>query len=712
MARVRKLILTIASGSVLYSGLAPAVGLGEITISSALNQPLEAEIELLDTAGLTESEMRIALASPDEFMRAGVDRPRFLDDLRFTSTMRGNKHFIRVVSRKPVREPYLNFVVEVARPGGRVLREYTLLIDPPEMLADRPQAAGFQRASEPAAPRMRLPEVATPPSAVQGNTYTVVRGDSLWKIARGLQAAGSQVAMPALMADIHALNPQAFVGGDIDRLISGATLLLPDRANPAVPAVTDAAANTGQAVESAVVEATVAQPAVTQTAAGETEAVVQAIEVQRRLDEVLATQERERLQLQQQMNDLQSQLTSLRLQVASKDEQVQTLRSQLDQQPPLAQPQSVPVPVPVPEPEMVVPATSETPQVMPAGESGWLPGWLLNLSGGALLAVIAGGFLWWRRREPVAQEPERVLADYPKAVSAVAAAPLRVRMAQPAEPAMATANVAAEGVAVLPVAPAEPDALDGANIYIAYGRLDEAREVLERALDKQPTRNDIRLRLLELLARTGDSAAFTQHEQRLLANAGDPAQLQRIKSAHPALTEHPVDVLESAVLDLSEPVLPNASNDLCADAPLNLDDLSLDADWGLVSPFDQVIPSKAASLKEEIPINGRLELPEVMDISNDAEALNPFTNFQIKSKPAEDLSDGNLVDPFGEDNRHIGRNLDHLATHPQSLSRLNMALAYIDQGDLQSACDILNQLISEGDDRQKKQAREILARIA
>ena len=92
MARVRKLILTIASGSVLYSGLAPAVGLGEITISSALNQPLEAEIELLDTAGLTESEMRIALASPDEFMRAGVDRPRFLDDLRFTSTMRGNKH--------------------------------------------------------------------------------------------------------------------------------------------------------------------------------------------------------------------------------------------------------------------------------------------------------------------------------------------------------------------------------------------------------------------------------------------------------------------------------------------------------------------------------------------------------------------------------------------------------------------------------------------
>lgn len=77
MARVRKLILTIASGSVLYSGMAPAIGLGEITINSALNQPLEAEIELLEVGDITDSEMRIALAPPDAFARAGVDRSRF-----------------------------------------------------------------------------------------------------------------------------------------------------------------------------------------------------------------------------------------------------------------------------------------------------------------------------------------------------------------------------------------------------------------------------------------------------------------------------------------------------------------------------------------------------------------------------------------------------------------------------------------------------------
>ena len=93
-------------------------------------------------------------------------------------------------------------------------------------------------------------------------------------------------------------------------------------------------------------------------------------------------------------------------------------------------------------------------------------------------------------------------------------------------------------------------------------------------------------------------------------------------------------------------------------------------------------------------------------------AFRPFVNFQIKSRPADELLDSRSLESEEVDKRPASRNLDHLAGNPQSISRLNMALAYIDQGNLQSACDILNQLISEGDDKQKKQAREILARIA
>ncbi len=696
MARVRKLILTIASGSVLYSGMAPAIGLGEITINSALNQPLEAEIELLEVGDITDSEMRIALAPPDAFTRAGVDRTSFLDDLRFTTLLRGNKSIIRVESRKPVREPYLNFVVEMARPSGRVLREYTLLIDPPGTLADRPQAAGFQRSVEAEVPRMQLPAVSTPPTAVQGNTYQVARGDSLWKIARKLQVAGSPESLPVLMADIHALNPRAFVGGDIDRLISGATLLLPDRANPAITAPAPAVAGS----------AAVAAPGVPPSAPEAPPAESPVALVQQRLDEALAAQDQQRLQLQQQMNDLQSQLTTLRLQVADKDQQVEALQARLVQQ---QQPAVEAVPVnPVDAAAMPAPTVSEV--------SGWWSGWLTGFAGGGLLAALLGGVFWWRRRRPADPAPERVFGDYQ------AAQPVAVRTPLPSVSKTAVAPVSTEPLeqpATRPVEKksaevAEPDALDGANIYVAYGRLDEAREVLERALDKEPARNEVRLRLLELLAKMGDGKAFAQHEQMLMANAGDLEHLARIKIAHPDFAGKPVepDPLEHVVLDLGEPIDMAAASPVLGATPLNLDDLALDAACALAHPLGQPIPASSRQVPEDLPLSGSLELPEVADVPVDAGGFSPFVNFQIKSRPADELLDSRSLESEEVDKRPASRNLDHLAGNPQSISRLNMALAYIDQGNLQSACDILNQLISEGDDKQKKQAREILARIA
>lgn len=698
MARVRKLILSIASGSVLYSGMVPAIGLGEITINSGLNQPLEAEIELLEVGDLSESEMRIALAPADVFQRAGVDRTSFLDDLRFTALLRGNKSVIRVVSRKPVREPYLNFVVEVARPSGRLLREYTLLIDPPESLANRPQAAGFQRNSEPAAPSMVLPQVAATPQASQGNTYQVVSGDSLWKIARRLQSAGSQVSLPDLMADIHALNPQAFVGGNIDRLVSGATLLLPDRANPAPSAPLASAQPASQTEPLA--------PSTEQLSAAV--APEEVARVQQQLDEVQAAQDQQNLQLQQQMSELQNQLATLREQVSSKDQQVAALQSQLQQQ-------AKPAPAAVSETVMVSTNTGGAP-------SGWFSGWLFGLASGGLLAAIIGGVFWWRRRSQPEPEPERVFSEYQRLQPSLGLPPVRSRVMEQPEP---LAEPAAEPVAAVPPKPlekqsavvAEPDALDGANIYIAYGRLDEAREVLERSLEQEPGRNEIRLRLLELLARMGDSAAFERHERLLIANANasDRALLERIKIAHPNFAEDQEgadDPLAEAVLHLGGAVAPEAGRNQLEDAPLNLDNLELDEDWGLTSPFDPSTPEKPELVEE--PISGKLELPEVTDIPAEAGAqvFSPFANFHIKSKPADELLHGGSLEAGVPEKQNSARDLDHLAGDPQSISRLNMALAYIDQGDLQSACNILNQLISEGDDKQKKQAREILSRIA
>ncbi|QQZ43590.1 LPXTG cell wall anchor domain-containing protein [Pseudomonas sp. SK3(2021)] len=115
----------------LYSSQASAVGLGEITVHSALNQPLEAEIALVQAQGLEEGELSVSLATASEFKQAGVERLPFLEDLRFTQVLQGERKVIRVVSSKPVNEPFLDFLLQVNQANGRQLREYTLLIDPP-----------------------------------------------------------------------------------------------------------------------------------------------------------------------------------------------------------------------------------------------------------------------------------------------------------------------------------------------------------------------------------------------------------------------------------------------------------------------------------------------------------------------------------------------------------------------------------------------------
>ncbi|NLC99566.1 MAG: peptigoglycan-binding protein LysM, partial [Gammaproteobacteria bacterium] len=132
MLQVRMLVLAVAAATAFTSGFANALGLGELAVKSSLNQPLEAEITLLEVRDLTSANIKTRLASAEDFTKTGVDRQFFLTGLTFTPMVGANgKSVIRVTSAKPVKEPYLNFLVEVLWPNGRLLREYTLLLDPP-----------------------------------------------------------------------------------------------------------------------------------------------------------------------------------------------------------------------------------------------------------------------------------------------------------------------------------------------------------------------------------------------------------------------------------------------------------------------------------------------------------------------------------------------------------------------------------------------------
>lgn len=218
-----------------YTPLASALGLGEISLHSALAEPLEADIELIDARGLGADDIKVRLAPNHVFARAGVERPDILAKLSFVPALDAGGQRIRVSSTTPVNEPYLNFIVELTLPGGQLLREYTLLLDPPLYQPDLP-ALPLARPT-PAVVGMppAEPEPArTLPMAEQGKRYRIQPGDSLWAITARLQG-GKAGSREALMTDLYALNPDAFIGGDRNRLRVGAEMLLPDHVEASAP---------------------------------------------------------------------------------------------------------------------------------------------------------------------------------------------------------------------------------------------------------------------------------------------------------------------------------------------------------------------------------------------------------------------------------------------------------------------------------------------
>src|SRR5512134_3413108 len=197
---VRRVLLMSAlmSPTALY-----ALGLGEIRLNSALNQPFDAEIELVSAAQEDLAALRASLASSDTFLRYGLDRPAYLSDFTFRVVRSGGKDVLKVTSPRPVTEPFVTLLVEANWPRGRLLREYTVLLDPPVFAPAAPvsepvavprstaqavePAPARSEATPPAAPApgAPAPEVQAPRRAAAavaaepGSTYRVQPRDTL-----------------------------------------------------------------------------------------------------------------------------------------------------------------------------------------------------------------------------------------------------------------------------------------------------------------------------------------------------------------------------------------------------------------------------------------------------------------------------------------------------------------------------------------------------
>ncbi len=137
---MRKLALVMALTAAGLPNWASALGLGDIDLNSNLNQPLEAEIPLRAVNQDELDSLHVGLASRADFARAGIDYQNSLRQLNFQVVRSGDQPVIKVTSNGDFREPYVSFLLEVNWNSGRIMREYTMLVDPP-VIAGRGGAA-------------------------------------------------------------------------------------------------------------------------------------------------------------------------------------------------------------------------------------------------------------------------------------------------------------------------------------------------------------------------------------------------------------------------------------------------------------------------------------------------------------------------------------------------------------------------------------------
>src|SRR3989440_3115553 len=139
-----------------------AAGLGKLTILSALGQPLNAEIEVVSLQPGEEEGLNAKLGSPEAFRQAGIEFNPALNSVRFALERRGNMRVLRLTSTQAVSEPFLDLLVELQWPTGRLVREYTFLLDPPGYKGPQPIAAAPAPVAKPAAPEPAKPQAREP----------------------------------------------------------------------------------------------------------------------------------------------------------------------------------------------------------------------------------------------------------------------------------------------------------------------------------------------------------------------------------------------------------------------------------------------------------------------------------------------------------------------------------------------------------------------
>lgn len=661
------------------SSQASAVGLGDIALESYVNEPLQANIVLLDTGSLAKPEIRVALASSEDFDRLGVERLFSLGDLSFTIELDGRGGgSITVESSEPILEPYLNFLVELRWPSGRLLREYTVLIDLPPA---RPPGDLAATASESAVVLSvpDMPEMSSSAAADSDTQYRVKTDDTLWEIAAAVKP--SELSVEQMMLAIQTANPNAFLRNNINGLKAGYLLSFPV---DVVSGQSEREARQAVADQWRVWREP-AQPALRIVADSELEFDLDPISpdtdsdsnrLVERISESVApvpsVGDNNLALIEERLTQLSAQVGELQGVVQQKDVEIAELQRALTDALKANQLQD----------EVVFgdagTSSQASPPVEPQPSSSWLQTLLYFI---LLVALIAGGALLVLRRLRDTGD-ELAMDSLDSNEFGVVDDPLKPVPSIPdeQEPERTANGESGYGESLLTGYANDQtlaDAVAEADIYVAYGRHQHALDTLEAASSAEPSNASGLLKMLEIYLSL-DRVQEAEELIPIIEATGDlvaySAAVERLNSTGAVLT------------GLSQ------RDDLLTDGA------------GASSTTDKMSDSATEANSTDVTVvgSGSADSPE-LDTLEDTGSSSGDDSLSIDLEFAEDATEASPnEDVEALDSEMPAIDKDAIDTN------LELARAYIDMGDHDGAKELLDLVLAKGDLSQQATAQELL----
>lgn len=697
MSVARRFGLFAGVAAMLSSLSVYALGVGNLTLKSTLNQRLDARIDLLGVAPRESEQISVGLAAPEQFDKLGIENEVVLQGLRFSVERDpSGDWFIHVTSQAAVREPFLSFLLEVNWPAGRVMREFTVLLDPPVVVEQAPGAIEAPETGPPT--RVVLPEppslepadVAVPPATFSDRSlppaartdelvYTTQRGDALWRIAKDMRPDG--VTIEQMMLALYRDNPQAFFGNNVSKLKAGQVLRLRDAATIAEIDVADAAAEIQRQHEEWLATARrynrnttvlasndtrvtpdrrggggksasmdnisrlqlvtpVAKDGETAEQLGSSGANGPDIEHMRNdlalAIEAVEASRKENTSLQQRVGALEKQVASMQRLIELKDQELRALQGRHADEKVYLPQGTTSVQVPLQRDSGADGGAPPSAQV--ADAKPWADATTIATALGAV--AVLGLLAWLVQRRRAANEFEFADAEMPAPAATQTAE--RVR---PSGPSLEIADTGRhEGVSAMV---GDIDPVAEADVYIAYGRYDKAKDLMRTAIAREPDRHELRLKLLEILFAANESDAYAGAAEELYAALGGRAD---------PLWERAVEM----------------GRELCAGNPL----------FGAAGDAPASAPGAPFTR---------------------ADGVSATVNYErLGETNASHAQPGN-----GRDHDEASYFLfsDEVGT------KLDLARAYIEMGDRDAAREILDEVMVEGDDIHRQEAKDLIALV-